>query len=755
MKFSREQKSDFIIIAALVAFVLAYFLPGMIGSAYLPLSNVWWAESQHQWIPFWKFTAAMMRDGLMPLWSPHFFCGFPYLSYPPINLYYPPFWVLAQFSHLHAVYLDTIIGFICMGYFTYFCLRAMRLSPSASLAGMLTVVTGGYFVTYSTYAMGCREWFYAITSWAVAGIIYKRRSFKYLFFLVLGYAFGSGLDAEQLIYVAFFHTGWVLAASNSGERLKNLLVGGLAMGMAFSLLGLAPLINLAGFFPHNVRSLGVSFDGYLQSSQNWQTLIAWLLPYDTPTSGQIFFFYLGWSTVILSAFGIKRLGKKAWPSLAALAGYGLFSIGGENTLRFFYHVPILNRTILHYGALVVVFMIIAGWSGLGMQELKKKFAAQKVLWVFLATSALLMAFEITGSKSHAFSYHWFRPLFLILLMAAGLALALSKRPLSSNALTIFVTAFLIIDFSLVNLSTRPKAKKEFFEPSPVLQKIMRENDFSRFWPVTDENLADSQLVPLMGMQLDPLLTGTHTPLGYWRVPERRTADVINLLAPGFVKYDAAGKFEKFDLTIPLGMKTIGPVQARLLSLLNVGVLVSRGIKVNTDWPDATRGEYTVYKNTGVLPRAFMVGKIVMADTDEKGLGLLLSPEIDLSQTVIMEKGFHEKIDPDGNALLCVSKFRPGYWEFETEVDSAKLLLLSESYYPGWRTFIDGAEERVYHADYAFMAAKAPAGRHHMIMQFEPAAFHVGMWASLASYLNLLFTGAIFFSVRALIRRGNQ
>jgi len=252
------------------------------------------------------------------------------------------------------------------------------------------------------------------------------------------------------------------------------------------------------------------------------------------------------------------------------------------------------------------------------------------------------------------------------------------------------------------------------------------------------------LVSLMGMQMDPLATGTHTPIGYMRLLPRRVTDIINLVVPGYTQYDRIGRLEVLDLTRPLQLKKIDRETANLLSLLNVGIIISRGIKIDTDWPAEDKEGFIVYKNPSNLPRAFLADNIIRIKSGPDELSMLASPDTDLSKTVIVSEEFPFEIKPGAAAKISTAKFRPGYWEFETESNGTgpDLFFLSENYYPGWKAFLDGVEQRIYRVDYTFLGLAAPAGKHHLKLQFEPECFHIGMWAGLSSYFSLLVLGVI-------------
>jgi len=54
-----------------------------------------------------------------------------------------------------------------------------------------------------------------------------------------------------------------------------------------------------------------------------------------------------------------------------------------------------------------------------------------------------------------------------------------------------------------------------------------------------------------------------------------------------------------------------------------------------------------------------------------------------------------------------------------------LLVLSDTYYPGWKAFVDGKETKIYRADYTFRAIPLSAGTHQVEFVYDPLSFKIG------------------------------
>jgi hypothetical protein len=69
-----------------------------------------------------------------------------------------------------------------------------------------------------------------------------------------------------------------------------------------------------------------------------------------------------------------------------------------------------------------------------------------------------------------------------------------------------------------------------------------------------------------------------------------------------------------------------------------------------------------------------------------------------------------------------------------------VLVLSETFYPAWRAYVDGRPTHIYRANYLFRAVAIPAGAHEVEMRYESTAFQVGVLVSAGTLITLLAIG---------------
>ena len=63
--------------------------------------------------------------------------------------------------------------------------------------------------------------------------------------------------------------------------------------------------------------------------------------------------------------------------------------------------------------------------------------------------------------------------------------------------------------------------------------------------------------------------------------------------------------------------------------------------------------------------------------------------------------------------------------FQANAEDNSLLVLSDTYYPGWKAFVDGKKTKIYRADYTFRALPLSGGKHRVEFVYDPLSFKLG------------------------------
>jgi hypothetical protein len=133
--------------------------------------------------------------------------------------------------------------------------------------------------------------------------------------------------------------------------------------------------------------------------------------------------------------------------------------------------------------------------------------------------------------------------------------------------------------------------------------------------------------------------------------------------------------------------------------------------------------YSVYENEQALPRVFVAASVAPPG----GQGT-----VDFRREVLLED-----VPAQGGAdgepgywSAAIREYQPNRVTIDVSGTAPGWLVLTDIWYPGWTSIVDGEPSRVHRADHVFRAVHVDAGRHEVIFRFEPASLRLGRAISL-------------------------
>lgn len=98
------------------------------------------------------------------------------------------------------------------------------------------------------------------------------------------------------------------------------------------------------------------------------------------------------------------------------------------------------------------------------------------------------------------------------------------------------------------------------------------------------------------------------------------------------------------------------------------------------------------------------------------------------ETAIVDKRFAETVKqpaamPDSLDNIVLKSYAPNALQYEVDTKQGGIVIFSEIYYPGWRSYIDGEEVSHGRANYILRAMNVPAGKHTIEFVFDPQSLH--------------------------------
>ncbi|MFB0535271.1 MAG: YfhO family protein, partial [Anaerolineae bacterium] len=296
-------------------------------------------------------------------------------------------------------------------------------------------------------------------------------------------------------------------------------------------------------------------------------------------------------------------------------------------------------------------------------------------------------------------------LFSTLLIGAGFLLltAYLQWGLSFRAFQIISVGLVAVDLLFANRDVNPlRDPSHFTQEYDSTAFLQKDTSLYRILPMSDDPLDD-----IRSLMYDvPAMYGLFSVHG----------------GSALVTSRYAAFMDKVDLS-----------DGRLVGLLNVKyVIAHKDEPIPVTLPVAYEDEHlTIYENEAVLPRTFVVHEVEVIPSGQAVLERLVSDDLDPQQAVILEErpphpiAGASSLPPEDNWARVIS-YSPHEVVVEAQASLDGFLFLADAYYPGWKAYVDGEEEKIYAADYLFRAVFLPRGEHRVEFRYEPLSFKIGL-----------------------------
>ena len=193
-----------------------------------------------------------------------------------------------------------------------------------------------------------------------------------------------------------------------------------------------------------------------------------------------------------------------------------------------------------------------------------------------------------------------------------------------------------------------------------------------------------------------------------------------------------------------------------LDMMNVRYIVSPR-RIPT-FPERFRDERTgmyILERPQASDRAWLVGSYFIEPDPLQTIDRIQN-DFNVKQSAILKERPEEEVVPIGPssvARVALLSYNNHEIRWEVETDEPRLFVAAEFYYPaGWKAYLNDAERAIVPVNYVNRGVFVEAGKHELVMRFEPASHRTGTWISAIS--TLLAFGLIAFSVIPRWRKAN-
>jgi len=689
-----------------------------------------------------------LRAAELPLWDPHRFAGLPFAANSQAAVWYPPSWLFAL-DGTALVYswilVLTRLGGLLLAYWFF---RLLRLHPLASAAGAVIFMFSGFFTGWGVHITFVSSGMWLPLALGGMTMIFRARPR----FGVPAAAAGLGLSAlgghpQVTIYVWLAAAVWaaVLAACVIADHRRDgtgavggaLFVLAVPAAVAFVLGGGIASIQLLGsleFGSDIIRGVEI-YELLIASALPARQILALLIPdrFGNPVDGNGLeppnyteaAMYAGIFTLVLVAVAVwSRRDRFVW-GFIVIGVISLLSAFGTGFYRLLYEVvPGLDRV---RGIGRIVFLLdasLAGLAAIGINEMIRR----PRRWPVAITSLGLLVgvvLSVTALNRGAIDPDYLLPRTIMagILVMAGAAICMPgwmapRRPaliglplLALIALDLWLFGFRYHPFQRQDELYRTDAAIDYIESSTEPRpRFVRLN---RYWIQVNGALVHE----LFDVQ------------GYDALIPSRYVDLISLAE------DQHENAQAFNVVYNLSDPSLS--KDPVLDLLGVGFVLG---KDGTDelGPPLAGDSYAVFEQQGALPPAFLVhcwtwvaegtaiDHIAGMGTAELRARAVLEPPPD--QAPPPDRSI--QCEPGGEAT--VETYEPERVVLSADPERDAVLILTDTWDPGWRAMVDGQPATVLRADHALRAIRLQPGEHRIVFSFEPSWLLPGAIVSISS-----------------------
>jgi heme A synthase len=730
------------------------------------------------------------------------FAGYPLFAETQTGPLYPPtFLLFLALPPTLAFSWSVIVHFALAGWGMHVLVRRFGASFASCLLAGVTFAYSGFLITHVVHfnlLTGA-----ALLPWALyfaAGLLDSARSGERIrpldFFGLAAVAAGYFLGSHPYaLFMALFATivtaiGWHGLRALSPGALG--IAGAWILGAALGAIQLFPAIDLLG---RTSRSAPVE-RGFLTfgSFPPWN-LSALANPdvFGTPVDGS-FFGGLDWShfaetcayagilSIGLAVAAIVLRRDRATFGFLVLAAAGLLLMLGKYTVvyRALEQIPVLQSTRLPARFALVWTLAIAALAGFGLDALlqekdatrRKKAAACGAIAILLLTFGAWLAgrdarhptsdLVQTGSEWPAklqtiteraqSSTNRTKIISALAIFTLGTLVTQRRRAVAA---AVPVLAF--VDLASWGASFNPRTDpRHLTTPPPVVQALPSAEPRPRiFRQGVNEFWERAPRLPRIDL-FTPDWKGNEESYrtGAWALPPNSQLLYHVDSGEGFTSLIPLQWLEWMGQPLVAGAAPRPDLTEAQADLLGIDAVISSGSGIaGQGWEEQSLpGDVWVSRNLNPLPRARLVTSWAVASRD-RILEEVRRADYNCEERVYLEErlnGLEEANDaPTGFIPISAHELAPGEWILEVPASPPGVIVLAESFDPGWQAFGPRGERLpVVRADGLFCAIGASFGGGEVRMKYAPRALVAGAVTSATAVLASLLLFIFVLRLRA-------
>ena len=184
---------------------------------------------------------------------------------------------------------------------------------------------------------------------------------------------------------------------------------------------------------------------------------------------------------------------------------------------------------------------------------------------------------------------------------------------------------------------------------------------------------------------------------------------------------------------------------KILNMLNVKYVVTRK-KINNVNFHKIPNMNGLYENKNVLPKSWVVNKVLPAENERESLHKTLSSSFDPNSQAVLINYDGKFLNEKSSGSSSVIERSENRILLSTESKTGGVLVLSEIYYsPGWKAFVNGVNVPIYQANHILRSIEIPSGKSEVVFEYDIKTWETARIISRTSFIAiLLFLGILFY-----------
>ncbi|MBN1383693.1 MAG: YfhO family protein [Elusimicrobia bacterium] len=668
--------------------------------------------------PYKNFLSECLKQKKSFLWASDIYCGYPIHAEGQGGFCYPLNVLLFRFLPTYAAFnYSVILTFFFTGFFTYLYARLLDLSKTSSLFSAIAFMFSGFFVMHVRHLNMIQT-----ACWLPLLFYLLEKYFqtdRTIYVILTGVIFSFQILAgfPQIAYYSFlailvYFLFGIFRKKKIVQMLLSILIV-VIVGIGLSAIQWIPTYELTKL---SVRDGGISKFFLTEWAYRFKDLIMFLGPfyygnivdatYPFPVKGGLFWensFYFGILPLILGLFiFIFKLRKNQYLKFflililisLIIALHNVFSLTGifMNILPGFKYFRIHHR-ILFIG--VFSFCIV---SGFGFEFIDKRITQRfRRGLIFLILIIIFELFKF-GIKQN---------------------LTYNTGKWLSKTKTVSILKNLEKDnlFRIISLDTNQH--RNCFKNSKGYLNSELYFLYREFLPLHFNMIYDIAAIGgRAGLEI------------------KRMVDFNTFFHPNII----LSNNENVAVFLPAAIKLISLMNCKYIITKNTmggRYNINNNIIENTDFIKVSEilpNKIGLYRNDKCLPRTFIVHHAKFVLEKEKVLEIVTDKNFDTRNMMILEEGVEFNPILINNSKAIITKLENTEVSIEAKLIDDGILFLSDTYYPGWKVFVDNKEEKIYRANYLFRAVPLKKGSHVVKFIFEPLSYKIGKYISIITFL---------------------